>query len=115
MTGFDLSLVVNRTSPSKVNETETTAWKYQNLQIPFLVCLMSKGENIEINKVVFVAANTSEAIYDNDLEFASDDTLSIKRENILRTGASLESFIQRDHRIQVLIVTWNMKYKKRLS
>ena len=49
---------------------------------------MSKGENIEINKVVFVAANTSEAIYDNDLEFASDDTLSIKRENILRTGAS---------------------------
>ena len=49
---------------------------------------MSKGENIEINKVVFVAANTSEAIYDNDLEFASDDTLSIKRGNIyiLRTG-----------------------------
>ena len=49
---------------------------------------MSKGENIEINKVVFVAANSSEAIYDNDLEFASDDTLSIKRGNIyiLRTG-----------------------------
>ena len=49
---------------------------------------MSKGENIEINKVVFVAANSSEAIYDNDLEFASDDTLGIKRGNIyiLRTG-----------------------------
>ena len=49
---------------------------------------MSKGENIEINKVVFVAANSSEAIYDNDLEFASDDTLSIKRGNIyiLRSG-----------------------------
>ena len=47
---------------------------------------MSKGENIEINKVVFVAAHSSEAIYDNDLEFASDDTLCIKRGNILRTG-----------------------------
>lgn len=47
MTSFDLSLVVSRTSPSKV-KTETTTWKYQNLQIPFLVCLRSKGENIEI-------------------------------------------------------------------
>ena len=27
------------------------------------------------NKSPYVAANTSEAIYDNDLEFASDDTL----------------------------------------
>ena len=53
MTGFDLSLVVTRTSPSKV-KTETTTWKYQDLQIPFLVCLRSKGENIEINEVVLL-------------------------------------------------------------
>ena len=42
------------------------------------------NESLEIMLILVVAANTSEAIYDNDLEFASDDT--IKRGNILRTG-----------------------------
>ena len=33
------------------------------------------NETLEIMLILVVAANTSEAIYDNDLEFASDDTL----------------------------------------
>ena len=34
-----------------------------------------RGAFTEKCAIHFVAANTSEAIYDNDLEFANDDTL----------------------------------------
>ena len=37
--------------------------------------LYHDNETLEIMLILVVAANTSEAIHDNDVEFASDDTL----------------------------------------
>ena len=56
-----------------------------------------------------VAANTSEAIYENDLSSQATTHYNARK---YFTDRSLESFIQRDYRIQVLVVNWNVKYKK---